>query len=134
FTSSTVPAPIMHPLSPSSDASSAIVSSAPGVVSVTSPPPNPVGAGPAVAARRFVASDSRTTAITPLASSASVTGEGPLDAVARQDGQPASCRRGELRDAGRLAQRLQRRTGEQQVRSRGEREIRLGASGDERHD
>src|SRR3989442_12004588 len=136
FTSSTVPAPIMHPLTPtpSSDARSEIASSAPGVVSVISTAPTPPAATAAVAARRFVVSGRRTTAITPLASSASVTGERPLDAGARQDGHPACCRRDELRDARRLAQRLEGRAGEQQVRSRGEREVGSMPPNDERHD
>src|SRR5438552_17970578 len=101
FTSTTVPAPIKHPLSSGSDASPAIASSAPGVVSVISTAVTPPAASAAATPRRPVDSGSRTTAITPLASGGGgpVLGERLLDTLQLEDPHPA--RRGPAAGGGR---------------------------------
>src|SRR5437016_5002975 len=124
FTSSTVPAPIKHPLSSGSDASPAIASSAPGVVSVISTAVTPPAASAPATPRRPVDSGSRTTAITPLASQGggSVMGERRLHALALEDAHPV--RRGcdEVREPRRFRERLDRQSQEREVRGARERE------------
>src|SRR5437762_7402152 len=140
FTSSTVPAPIKHPLSSGSDASSAIASSAPGVVSVISTAVTPPAARAAATPRRPVDSGSRTTAITPLASQDSVMGERPLRTLALEYPHPARGGCDEVREPRRFRERLDRHAQVREVRGAGERQALRRAPApprrgdDERHD
>src|SRR5947208_1675041 len=122
FTSSTVPAPIKHPLSSGSAASPAIVSSAPGVVSVISTAVTPPAASAVATPRRLPDSGSRTTAITPLASQGSVMSQRSLHALALEYVHPACRGFDEVWEPRRFRQRLDWQSQERQVCGACERE------------